>query len=144
MTLAIGNNPLSLYFRSCEDYAPTARPMIKVKLAPVGKMPEGAAARAIVDDWTDMREGSRNLTKAIMLYQSLREGDPSVLLEEFPWIASLMTPATLPANQPATRPSLSSRVADLAPPVIIEDTDDETLQANSCAQVADFLGDFDL
>ena len=144
MTLAIDNNPLSLYFRSCADYAPTARPVIKVKLSPVGSSPESAVANEIVDDWSANREGSRNLTKAIILYQALREGDPSVLLEEFPWIASLMMPAILPANQPAARPALSSRIADLAPPVIIEDTDDETLQSNSCAQVADFLGDFDL
>lgn len=143
MAQRIAQEAISFYDRSRVDYPSTARPLIRVKLAPVGKAPDSVTAYEIVSGWKVERMASPNLTKAIILYQSLREGDPTVLLDEFPWLTNLFVaaPAVSVAQPEARR---QTKVGRFALPEIIESEDEETLQANSCDQVADFLGDFDL
>ena len=106
------------------------RPHLRVRLS-------GGEDSAIADDitrqWKTQRQCAPNLTRAILLYASLQAGDLSVLMAEFPLLflqvaQTAATPVRAIANTaPQTTRKSSMR---FAPAVILEDTDDSTLQSN--------------
>ncbi len=60
------------------------RPWIKVRLP---DKEESHLAKAIIEQWRQMREIPRHFAKAIVIYASLREGDVGPLYREFPGLA---------------------------------------------------------